>query len=344
MRTFLYLFIFLIFCNACNNNDYAIEDKLIACIYDQYDAYGIDLKQKIIDFENELILQKIISDNSGESYYNLFKRIEKEENLKFLPEFNVFDSLSAKTLDKSKLDNSDCLNSMNEVFSSGELKDSKIIKIQIEISKMYKGIQETGDVITLPQQFAKCFTNAIEPRDIEHNFYKTFTIITLMMNVEMFRSLDEGLTRKLPPPTVEKDININRRNVLIVLVKSKDELFVNDKLTEINKLRQIAKNFLSNPNGDKDLPEKEEIELVPYGKFTKSKGIISLQNDRGTSYDMYIQVQNELAAAVRELREELSQKVFKTKYNDLDKEKRKVINKVIPMAISEAEPKDIGVE
>ena len=75
-----------------------------------------------------------------------------------------------------------------------------------------------------------------------------------------------------------------------------------------------------------------------------SKGIISLKNDRGTSYDMYIQVQDQLASAVNELRNELAKELFGMSYKDLDndQDKQKAINKAIPMAISEAEPENIG--
>ena len=46
-----------------------------------------------------------------------------------------------------------------------------------------------------------------------------------------------------------------------------------------------------------------------------SKQVISLQNDNGTSYKMYIQVQNELARAYNELRNELSEQKFGRTYD-----------------------------
>jgi hypothetical protein len=74
-----------------------------------------------------------------------------------------------------------------------------------------------------------------------------------------------------------------------------------------------------------------------------SKGIISLKNDRGTSYDMYIKVQNELASAFNQMKDDLSVELFRLKYTQLiDKKKIKGINKAIPVRISEAEPEDIG--
>jgi hypothetical protein len=91
------------------------------------------------------------------------------------------------------------------------------------------------------------------------------------------------------------------------------------------------------------LPEKKAEFIPGLGDYPVSKGIISLKNDRGTSYDMYIQVQNELTAAVNELRDELSRQRFGVKFADLnDQDKTDAISKAIPMSISEAEPEDIG--
>jgi hypothetical protein len=74
-----------------------------------------------------------------------------------------------------------------------------------------------------------------------------------------------------------------------------------------------------------------------------SQGIISLKNDRGTSYEMYINVQNELASAFNEMKDELSLELFGIKYSQLiDEKKIKGINKALPVRISEAEPEDIG--
>ena len=72
------------------------------------------------------------------------------------------------------------------------------------------------------------------------------------------------------------------------------------------------------------------------------KAIISLQNDRGTSYEMYIKVQNELSAAYRELRDREAQKKFGVNYSELRGERKKEIRKMYPEKISEAEPKNVG--
>ena len=70
--------------------------------------------------------------------------------------------------------------------------------------------------------------------------------------------------------------------------------------------------------------------------------IISLQNDRGTEYKTYIRVQNQLAAAYNEIRNDISLKKYGKKYTNLNKVKQKEIRKMYPQKISEAEPKNIG--
>ncbi len=72
--------------------------------------------------------------------------------------------------------------------------------------------------------------------------------------------------------------------------------------------------------------------------------LISLKNDNGTSYDMYIQIQNELTSALNELRDELVSKVSRKTYLELDKlnpEERRIImavRQIYPQKVSEAEP------
>jgi len=156
---------------------------------------------------------------------------------------------------------------------------------------------------------------------------------------------DSGLLRKLPPlPTKDQEnIKVKERNVLPILINAYDKLMVKGKIMEVKDLRKTVKEFFLNPYNDPNLPEKTEVNLPYIGKFMKSKGIISLKNDRGTSYEMYIKVSNEITAAINELRDELSMKVFNKHFKDLVDEKQiKAISDAYPMAISEAEPEDVG--
>jgi biopolymer transport protein ExbD len=158
---------------------------------------------------------------------------------------------------------------------------------------------------------------------------------------------DKGLARKLPPPP-EKDqkkeaIDIKKRNMLIVLINSDNQVFCAGNSIDIKELKAIAKEFISNPNDDPGLPEKEEDDVPFFGRMRVNKPhVISLQNDRGTRYQAYIDVQNELAAAYNELRNELSKSKWGKTFDALNSDQQKAIQTVYPQNISEAEPKNYG--
>lgn len=167
-----------------------------------------------------------------------------------------------------------------------------------------------------------------------------FFLITTTMDV------DSGIVRMLPPYVEEPEPitkEIIKRNVFVVLINSNDQFFVNGKPGDLKTLRIDAKEFLTPHYPDNpSYPQTDDVDLPYLGLYHKSKGVISMQNDRGTSYKTYIHVQNELAAAVRELRDELTKKQFNintyAELQEIDEEKAAAIAKAIPVPISEAEP------
>ncbi len=167
-----------------------------------------------------------------------------------------------------------------------------------------------------------------------------FFLVTTTMDV------DTGITRRLPPPVEDpdEDIKIKERNILNILVNKNDRLLVDGKVGDIKTLKDVAKNFMipvfpDDPNH----PETELKTIDLLGEVHTSKGVISLKNDRGTSYEMYIKVQNELARAFNELKDEMAQKHFGTRYDKLiNEDEIKAVNEAVPVRISEAEPENIG--
>ena len=150
-----------------------------------------------------------------------------------------------------------------------------------------------------------------------------FFLVTTTMDV------DTGIARKLPVLDEEQEIEDmqgNDRNIYEVYVNNKDALLVEEQEMDIDNLREGAKEFLNNNGRDPKLSDNPE------------KAIISLQNSRGTSYEMYIAVQNELTAAYNELRDEAALRKYSLNYSELAKDKKKEIRKMYPMKISEAEP------
>ena len=157
---------------------------------------------------------------------------------------------------------------------------------------------------------------------------------------------DMGLQRRLPPMPDKnqkvEDQKVNRRNIIVVKINSADRLLAGTEPMHVSQLKDKIKEFLTNPANDPNLPEKEEIEIEGYGPCMVSKGVISLQNDRGTSYQAYIAVQNELVKAVNELRDDWAMANYGMLYSKLDEDKQGIVRKAVPQNISEAEPKDIS--
>ena len=157
-----------------------------------------------------------------------------------------------------------------------------------------------------------------------------------------------GLSRRLPPmpdPNQKvEDQKVNRRNIIVVKINSADRILAGTDAIDVSQLKDKIKEFISNPSNVPNLPEKEvkQIEGYSKGTYPVSKGVISLQNDRGTSYQAYIAVQNELVKAVNELRDEFSRANFGKKFSRLSEEEQELVKKVVPQNISEAEPKDTG--
>lgn len=187
-------------------------------------------------------------------------------------------------------------------------------------------------------------------------------LLLIFFLVATTMDLDTGITRLLPPmpeDDVKEEVDVRERNVLVVLINKDDQLMVKGQIMELEQLRETTIEFFSNPNDDVHLPEKEliTVEFPPnlsprfpdgIAQVYVSRGVVSLQNDRTTTYGRYLRVQNELVAAVTELRNQYAIENFGRKYDDLnprsliDERLIEGINKVYKMNISEAEPKNIG--
>lgn len=162
----------------------------------------------------------------------------------------------------------------------------------------------------------------------------TFFLMTTTMNV------DSGIQRNLPPIPEEKDLaaEVNQRNALLVKVSQWNELLIGGERSDISLLKDKVIEFVQNPYNEPNLSDKKETEVNLIGNVMVSEGVVSLQNDRGTNYGTYIEVQNELTRAFNEMRDQAAKKYFGQPYSELDESRRKAINEAVPLKISEAEP------
>lgn len=170
---------------------------------------------------------------------------------------------------------------------------------------------------------------------------------------------DSGLNRKLPPiDEIEDPPIIKEKNIFTVVVNKNNQLLAEEELIDVSDLRALAVEFLDNGGGEGE----EACDYCQGARDSKSsdnpdKAIISLKNDRETSYKVYIAVQNELVAAYNELRDREFLRLFPNegmsfvtankKYSDPrtspeEKERLKPklseVKLLFPQKLSEAEP------
>ena len=170
---------------------------------------------------------------------------------------------------------------------------------------------------------------------------------------------DSGINRKLPPiEDVEDPPIIKQKNIFTVVVNKNNQLLVEEELTSIEDLRLLAVEFLDNGGGEgEDACNFCQGPRDPKSSDNPVKAIISLKNDRETSYKVYISVQNELVAAYNDLRDReflrlnpndgLTFVEANKKYSDPRttpdqkkslKPKLDVVKGMFPQKLSEAEP------
>ncbi|KAB5490160.1 MULTISPECIES: ExbD/TolR family protein [Flagellimonas] len=123
---------------------------------------------------------------------------------------------------------------------------------------------------------------------------------------------DVGLDRKLPSDDVINHINVNERNVLRISLNKNDELFVEDRVLKIDELKRLAVAFLDNGGATENQLRCDYCKGArdPKSSDNPQKAIISLSSDRDASYGTYVQVQDRLALAYRELRNREAQRLF----------------------------------
>lgn len=181
-----------------------------------------------------------------------------------------------------------------------------------------------------------------------------FFLVTTTMDV------DSGISRKLPEKSEDTpEVTIKQKNVLDITVNRNNQILIEGTdFVQVTDIRRIAMDFIDNGGGESAAkPDGTPGKPCDYCKGAKdpassdhpSKAIISLQSDRGTTYGVYISIQNEIEAAYNELRNRLALEKYKRSYSDLlkdyndnggDKLKERIdfLKDSYPQIITEPEP------
>lgn len=156
---------------------------------------------------------------------------------------------------------------------------------------------------------------------------------------------DKGIQRRLPPMPKEQQNNepveINERNIMRLLVNRSDQIVISrpEGLIEVrlDKLKDEAVDFIMNPNNDPNKPVLETRDIPGLGPVTTVTAgyAISLKTEIETSYQRFIDVQNELLRAYNEVWDLTAKKHFGKPFDALTPSQQKIVTEVYPMHISE---------
>lgn len=139
---------------------------------------------------------------------------------------------------------------------------------------------------------------------------------------------------------------IARRNCFQVLVNDRGEVLagpVGGKTpVSTDELTARVAEFLRNPSDDATLSEQCEREFeLPDGRrerYAVSRGIVLLDTAPGAPYDAYVGVQQALTKAYAGLRDDLARRWFSRSFDELDEGQRTVVQRAVPVAVSEVAP------
>ena len=159
---------------------------------------------------------------------------------------------------------------------------------------------------------------------------------------------DEVITDELRNDAQRKnEMIIRQRNVMTIQINKNNEIYVNNGLIKrvitIDELKDLAKQFIQNPDNDSRLPVIEDYDIDGYGTVqTTVKHVISLQYDRSSSAGVWSDVRYELMKAYNELRDEVCIGKFGKDYDQCTDSQQQFARGMYQMKISEAQPKVYG--
>lgn len=140
-----------------------------------------------------------------------------------------------------------------------------------------------------------------------------FFLVTTSMDV------DKGLFRVLPSPEPQKleqqETTVDKSTLLALHVTAQNQLLVNDKPQNVNKLSG---------------------EVIKFVLRLGARHLISIESDRDANYDLYFQMQNQIMMAYQQLRDEYSQKHFGKDFSSLSSEQKEKVRKACPQRITES--------
>ncbi|WP_319502129.1 M56 family metallopeptidase [uncultured Draconibacterium sp.] len=143
------------------------------------------------------------------------------------------------------------------------------------------------------------------------------------------------------PEMDRNKLSERENNILVILMNIKDEYLVQGEHASKESIKTMATGFLQGVNpGGSTSPESIEKEIPGIGKVKVSEGWISYRHDIESSREAINFTLRQIGEAYLGAREAKAFILFGKKYFDLDVEKQKIVNEIVPIRFSYETPKN----
>lgn len=313
MRLLTSIFLLFLFLNtSCYR--YSVDQLYENLLSKRLEQVGYQMDSIINECEQAMIDGKYFSNKSSQQYIDYIRNVNINGDIEAY-NFHI-DYLMKETL-------------VNLDISFHDKIDSNFKEVTDTSSAPYKAVKILEEVSAHEDISPKIITSSvlkyINTKDFDQPLYRLLFFKFFIGIADTERGL-RVLLPDSPNDTIAEELRTSPDLVLEIYVKESDSIFINKEPAEVEGIYEVVKSFLTSTKHHNVV----ENDLV--------KKIVSLKNERGTSYQTYTSVYNEIVRAYNEIRDEAALKKYGLHFKNLSKEQQKAIRKAVPMRISEAEP------
>lgn len=236
---------------SCKSQDRIVEKTFNDCYFNSMPNQGKELKIFHNEYESLLISNGILIDNSGESYYILFKKIMRSEISDTKTNFSFIDSINKLSYTDLIHSNQKC---SDKIKSLDIYKDSNTYRFEKTMDSLNDPYNDKIVVI-------EKIISSLNEKDFELDFYK----IRALLIMERMNSISDLFEEKVYS---EKQLE----TAFKVLLTKKNEIIFQGKKVSNDNLKILVENYLriAKKNSLIIIDTYRDVKYGDYVKFIKS--------------------------------------------------------------------------
>jgi hypothetical protein len=263
------------------SQDRKIEKIYNNCYFNSMPENGKEVKKLYKNYERLLISKKILKNNSGNSYFKLFKKVMSGEFIDSKTNYSLIDSINELKYSNLIHFNTKCT---EKIKALSEYKKSNTYLLEQRMDSIKEGFStETASEI---------FLKTMNEKDFEIDYYK-MRVLLLIERINSLRKLENEI-----PKYSEERIN----NSMEINLSNENIVFVNGIKTSKEEFQKTIEKYLIN-NKKKSLISINSSRDAQYGEYLKLIESINLVFERARnriSIEFYKKEFNELTKTEKE--------------------------------------------